>query len=235
MTRVTDASAIRPSTGADRAPAERLRAKLLGPRGRLAIIAGALVIWLMDVFFSRFLIRRGTVTGMNADSVRVLVNVGTVLFILTVIALVIAVLRGAREAMLRIAAVYLAFSVIQVVLSVFAMIGSVAQRQGQGLESLWDVAAMYALSVTVFTFVYVYLDVVTPGGAFIWPARDGENAPTPNVIDYLFISLNVNSTYGPTSEAVMSRPTKLIMGLQVLLAILMLTVLIARAVGATTS
>ena len=53
------------------------------------------------------------------------------------------------------------------------------------------------------------------------------------MVDYLFISLNVNSTYGPTSEALVSRPAKMFMALQVLLAILMLTVLIARAVGAS--
>lgn len=217
----------------DLAPAERLRERLLGPKGRLAIIGGALVIWMMDVLFSRLLIRRGAITGMNASTVTVLENIGTAIFVVTIVVLVIAVLRGAREAMLKITAVYLAFSVIQVVISVLTMIGSVTTRQATGLGSLWDVAAMYALSVTVFTFVYVYLDVVTPRGAFIWPARDGEVAPTPNLIDYLFISLNVNSTYGPTSEAVMSRPTKVIMGLQVLLAILMLTVLIARAVSAT--
>ena len=47
-----------------------------------------------------------------------------------------------------------------------------------------------------------------------------------------FISLNVNSTYGPTSEVSISRSAKLFMALQVLLVILMLTVLIARAVSA---
>jgi hypothetical protein len=45
--------------------------------------------------------------------------------------------------------------------------------------------------------------------------------------------MNVNSTYGPTSEAVMSRRAKLVMALQVLLAIVMLTVLIARSVSST--
>ena len=87
-------------------------------------------------------------------------------------------------------------------------------------------------SVIVFMFIYVFLDVVTPGGAFVWPSREGEAPPVPHLIDYLFISLNVNSTYGPTSEVLMSRPAKLFMSLQVLLAILMLTVLIARAVSA---
>jgi hypothetical protein len=45
--------------------------------------------------------------------------------------------------------------------------------------------------------------------------------------------MNVNSTYGPTSEAIMSRPGKMLMGLQVVLAVMMLTVLISRAVTAT--
>ncbi len=215
------------------APIDRLRAQLLGPRGRFAIIAAALVIWGMDTIFSRFLIRRGALSGANADTVTTFETVGTVIFVVTVIILIIAVLIGATHMMIRIIGVYLAFSVIQVIISVISMLTSATNRNDEGLSSLWDVAAMYALSVTVFTFVYVFLDVTTPRGAFVWPARDGEEAPTPTLVDYVFISLNVNSTYGPTSEAVMSRPTKLVMGLQVLLAILMLTVLIARAVSAT--
>ena len=98
---------------------------------------------------------------------------------------------------------------------------------------MWDVAAVYMESVLVFMFVYIFLDVSTPGGAFVWPSREGEEPPEPHIIDYLFISMNVNSTYGPTSEAVMSRRAKLVMALQVLLAILMLTVLIARSVSST--
>jgi len=80
-------------------------------------------------------------------------------------------------------------------------------------------------------FIYIFLDVSIPGGAFLWPSRDGEVPPVPHIVDYLFISLNVNSTYGPTSEALISRSAKMVMALQVLLAILMLTVLIARAVS----
>jgi hypothetical protein len=117
--------------------------------------------------------------------------------------------------------------------NVLSMVASAGQHQGGGLGGLWDVAAVYMESVLVFMFVYIFLDVSTPGGAFVWPSREGEDPPEPHIIDYLFISLNVNSTYGPTSEAVMSRSAKLVMSLQVLLAILMLTVLIARAVSST--
>jgi hypothetical protein len=64
----------------------------------------------------------------------------------------------------------------------------------------------------------------------VWPSREGEPAPIPHLIDYLFISLNVNSTYGPTSEA-WSSLRQAGDGPEVLLAILILAVLIARAVS----
>ena len=227
------ASYARAMTNMSLTPIERLRARVLAGKARLAIIGGALFIWVMDAVVSRFLIARGAYTGGNLSRVEQVEWVGTAIFLVVLIALVIAVIRGATRSMLWIAAIYLAFSVIQVMISVAAMVSSVTMRSEVGLTSLWDVGVMYLFSVTVFTFVYVLMDLITPKGAFVWPARDDEPAPTPNLFDYMFISLNVNSTYGPTSEAVMSRPTKMLMSLQVILAILMLTVLIARAVSAT--
>ena len=227
------ASYARAMTNMSLTPIERLRARVLAGKARLAIIGGALFIWVMDAVVSRFLIARGAYTGGNLSRVEQVEWVGTAIFLVVFIALVIAVIRGATRSMLWIAAIYLAFSVIQVMISVAAMVSSVTMRSEVGLTSLWDVGVMYLFSVTVFTFVYVLMDLITPKGAFVWPARDDEPAPTPNLFDYMFISLNVNSTYGPTSEAVMSRPTKMLMSLQVILAILMLTVLIARAVSAT--
>jgi len=54
-----------------------------------------------------------------------------------------------------------------------------------------------------------------------------------SVLVFTFVSMNVNSTYGPTNEAIMSRVGKLVMAFQVPLAVSMLTVLIARAVAST--
>jgi hypothetical protein len=217
----------------DPGPAGRLLARLTHGRGRYSVIAGTLTIWVMDTLLSRRLESSGAVTGQTADVVRSVEQASTVLFIVTSIALIIALLRPYPRALLPVAAIYLGFSVIQVIANVISMLSTAHTQSGVGLGSLWDVGAVYAMSVTVFMFVYVTLDLATPQGAFVWPAREGQAAPTPNLFDYLFISLNVNSTYGPTSEAVMSRVTKLIMSLQVLLAILMLTVLISRAVAAT--
>ena len=214
-------------------PADRLRERLTHGHGRYSVIAGTLMIWIMDTLLTRRLEMSGAVTGVTADIVRTFETASTILFVVTLIGLIVALLRPYPRALFPVAAIFLTFSVVQVVANVISMLSSAHATDGIGLGSLWDVAAVYAMSVSVFMFVYLLLDLATPGGAFVWPARDGQDAPTPNLFDYLFISLNVNSTYGPTSEAVMSRPTKLIMAIQVLLAILMLTVLISRAVSAT--
>ena len=214
-------------------PADRLRERLTHGHGRYSVIAGTLTIWIMDTLLTRRLEMSGAVTGATADIVHTFETASTILFVVTLIGLIVALLKPYPRALFPVAAIYLTFSVVQVVANVISMLSSAHTTDGMGLGSLWDVAAVYAMSVSVFMFVYLLLDLATPGGAFVWPARDGQDAPTPNLFDYMFISLNVNSTYGPTSEAVMSRPTKLIMAMQVLLAILMLTVLISRAVAAT--
>ena len=219
--------------GPQGSPADLLRDRLTHGRGRMAVIAATTSVWLMDLLLAQHLERdqviapglRGLVSGTE--------RLGTWLFVVVTVGLVVSLFRGSRRNLMHWSLVYLAFSVLQVIANVMAMIFTAGHHQGGGLTGLWDVAAVYMESVLVFTFIYVFLDVSTPGGAFVWPSREGEAAPVPHIIDYLFISLNVNSTYGPTSEALMSRPAKLVMALQVLLAMLMLTVLIARAVSAT--
>lgn len=214
-------------------PAELLRERLTQGRGRLAVIAATTSVWLMDLLLAQHLERDQVIAPGLHGAVTGLERLGTLLFVVVTAGLVLSLFRGSRRNLMHWSLVYLLFSAVQVVLNVLAMIFTAGHHQGGGLASLWDVAAVYMESVLVFTFIYVFLDVNTPGGAFVWPSREGEPAPVPHIVDYLFISLNVNSTYGPTSEALMSRPAKLLMALQVLLAMLILTVLIARAVSAT--
>jgi len=213
-------------------PAEHLRERLLAGKGRLIILAAVIFIWVMDTVLSRHLVASGAV-GQRGELLDILEWIGTVIMVGTTLFLLIALTRRYNHLLIPAVAVYLGYAVIQVIVNVISMLATAGNHQGGGLSSLWDVALVYSMSVVVFTFVYIYLDITTPGGAFIWPARDGEEPPPPNFLDYLFISMNVNSTYGPTSEAIMSRPGKMIMGLQVLLAVMMLTVLISRAVAAT--
>ena len=212
-------------------PVDLLRERLTRGSGRLAVIVATTLVWLMDLLLARHLEQDQVIAPALRGLVTDVERLGTLLFVVVSLGLILALLRGHRRALFRWGLVYLCFSVLQVIANVVAMIVTAGHHQGAGLTSLWDVAAVYMESVLVFMFIYVFLDVSTPGGAFVWPSREGEPAPVPHLIDYLFISLNVNSTYGPTSEALVSRPAKLVMALQVLLAILILTVLIARAVS----
>jgi hypothetical protein len=215
------------------APADRLRQRLTEGRGRLMVILATSSVWLLDLL----LVHRLEHHQVIGTQVRVVVGqlelVGSVVFVVITGGMAMALYRGRGHRLLRWVLVYLLFAMLQVIGNVLGMVATASNHQGGGLTGLWDVAAVYMQSVLVFMFIYVFLDVSTPGGAFVWPSRDGEAPPTPHLLDYLFISLNVNSTYGPTSEALVSRRAKLVMALQTLLAIMMLTVLIARAVSST--
>jgi hypothetical protein len=217
------------STEPAQAPADLLRDRLTRGGGRMAVIAATTLVWLMDLLLAQHLERDQVIEPSLKAVVTGIERAGTLVFVVVTLGLVIALLRGLRRSLFRWGLVYLSFSVLQVIANVMAMIFTSGHHQGAGLTSLWDVAAVYMESVLVFMFIYVFLDVRTPGGAFVWPSREGEPPPVPHLIDYLFISVNLNSTYGPTSEDLVSRPAKLVMSLQVLLAILILTVLIARA------
>lgn len=215
-------------------PQERLGAQLESRAGRVFVIGAVVLLWLVDYALSHRLVDNGGITGNPREAVRVFENASTVAFIVVSIALIIAVITRSHKWMPWLVLVYLGFSIVQVIVNVGSLLVTAhLQQDGQGLTGLWDVGAVYLMSVIVFTFVYAALDLTVKGGAFVWPARDGQEPPTPNFIDYLFIALNTNSTYGPTSEVVMSRRTKLVMALQVVLAIVMLAVLIARSVVAT--
>ena len=212
-------------------PADRLRERLTTGTGRLAVIASTALVWLMDLLLAQRLERDPLLEPGLRDLVIGAERLGTVLFVIVSVGMVVALLRGRSRSLVRWGLAYMLFALLQVVANVAGMIFTAGHYKGAGLANLWDVAAVYTECVLVFMFIYVFLDVNTPGGAFVWPSREGEAPRTPHVIDYLFISLNVNSAYGPTSVDLVSRPAKLLMALQVLVAFLILTVLIARAVS----
>lgn len=220
------------STAANPPAAALLRDRLISGRGRWLVIAATTLVWVMDTLLVTRIEEHHRAARTFDALLSLLERFSTACFIMVTIGLTIALFRSRHQQLFLWTLIYLVISMVQVVANVVGMVVSSSAVKGGGLVGLWDVAAVYMESVVVFMFIYIFLDVVTPGGAFVWPSRDGEPPPEPHLIDYLFISLNVNSTYGPTSEVVISRPAKLFMALQVLLAMLMLTVLIARAVSA---
>jgi hypothetical protein len=221
-----------PPLGIAASPALALRHRLTNGKSRFQVMVATTLVWMMDTSLVGRLEHHHMVANTFNPLLNTMEQASTVLFLVVSVGLAVALYRAKNRALFVWGLIYLVFSLLQVVANVLSMVATASSVKGGGLTTLWDVAAVYMGSVTVFMFIYIFLDVTTPGGAFVWPSRDGEPAPTPHIIDYLFISLNVNSTYGPTSEAVISRAAKLFMALQVLLAILMFTVLIARSVSA---
>ena len=219
-------------TTAALSPAAALRQRLTHGKGRLLVLLATTVVWVMDALLVERIEGHHKVAYSFNSLLSTLERISTLAFIIVTVGLAISLYRSRHQHLFAWSLSYLVISVMQVVANVVSMVATSSAIKGGGMSNLWDVGAVYMESVIVFMFIYIFLDVVTPGGAFVWPSREGEPPPVPHLIDYLFISLNVNSTYGPTSEVVISRPAKMFMALQVLLAILMLTVLIARAVSA---
>jgi hypothetical protein len=213
-------------------PGAALRQHLIDGKGRLLVILATSLVWVLDALLVQRIEANNLAAHHSHPLLGSLERISTLAFIIVTVGLGMSLYRPKHRSLFAWSLTYLVISMAQVIANVMSMVGSGTSIKGGGLTNLWDVAAVYAETVIVFMFVYIFLDVVTPGGAFIWPSRDGEDPPMPHLIDYLFISLNVNSTYGPTSEVPISRTAKMFMALQVLLAILMLTVLIARAVSA---
>jgi hypothetical protein len=125
---------------------------------------------------------------------------------------------------------YLGFALLHLVVNVGALLLS-ATAKATGLASLWDVGAIGAMSVLTFAACYWMLDRSTPGGAFVIPGRDGPLAD-PKLFDYIYLSFDTSTTFGPTLEVPVCRRAKVLMMLQVALSIVILTVLLSRAVNA---
>ncbi len=151
-----------------------------------------------------------------------------VFWIVAAVAIIAAASHRSTRTIIRIFIVYLVVATVQLLINIFALVTSVGVRDDTVIWGLWDVAAVYVVIVAVFTGWYWLLDVITPGGAFVFPTKVGNFQP--KAVDYVFIAFNTNATFGPTSESVVSRKAKVVMMLQTACSLLILLVFVARVV-----
>jgi hypothetical protein len=197
----------------------------------LELALGLLIVQILDIAAS-WQIHAGAVFSRSAGAVLFNVDaVTTAVFIAMAVALVISTMRGDNSRINRYAFFYLAMATVQVTLNVVLMVASGHTRDDSLLWGLWDLGAAYLLIVVVFTGWYWWCDRVIEGGAFVFPTRENSVDHRPNVVDYLFIAFNTNSTFGPTSEDVVSRRVKALMMYQTILSLSILLVFVARIVG----
>lgn len=210
---------------------------VLAPRGLAAgftplmTVVYTLVIFLLNIL-AGVAIEYGSVfnktTTMLLNAFDVALVVG---FLATTLFVIVATKSDRDHLRLRALIVYLFVATFQTIAAVGALIVTAHVRNDEYLWGLVDVGAAYIAIAAVFTGWYWLLDGIVPGGAFVFPGRDGEDLVRPKFIDYAFISFNTNATFGPTSETVVSRRVKLVMMFQTTLSLLVLLVLVARLVS----
>ncbi len=200
-------------------------------RRGLELALGLLVVQLLDIG-AAWQIHAGTVfSAATGDALFAVDAVTTAVFVVIAVALVLATISGRERRVNHFAFIYLCMATIQVTLNVALLISSAQARHDSLLWGLWDLGAAYLMIVAVFTGWYWWCDRVIDGGAFLFPVRTDGTSAAPGVIDYLFIAFNTNSTFGPTSESVVSQRVKALMMYQTILSLALLLVFVARIVG----
>lgn len=153
-------------------------------------------------------------------------------------------LTSARRAFMRLFDVTLTFTVAALLVNVVGLVASLFDKQDKPAYLLLSAALVYLENVSAFTAWYWRFDhrfrhcpaderVAHPGLVF---PHDAANFPSlkgwqPGIVDYLFLSFNTASTFGPTLPVPLRAPIQLGMMVQVLIAMAVLVMLAARAIG----
>lgn len=197
----------------------------------LEIIAGMVAIFVLDVVAGAEISYGTAFTSSASQTIGIIDDIGAVIFVIITVLAIIAILINRRSVVLRIFVLYLIVATVQTVANIAALLVTAHVRNDNYLWGLFDIGAAYLMIVSVFTGWYWVSDRLIKNGAFVFPARDNQEPPQPNLIDYLFIAFNTNATFGPTSESVVSRRVKLIMMSQTTMSLVILLVLVARIIG----
>ena len=200
-----------------------------------------LVVQLLDVILTMHV----EVVDDGATTERVLRvsgNITDVVFAVVFVVVVIQLLRhrftASREsnspATLIVLAVYLVVASINLITNMVILI--VAQRLGEVSQNglIIDLGLLFASNMLVFSLWYQLADAYLKAGAFDFPPNAARPDDPPRWIDYLFLSFNTQSTFGPTVEGIRTRPVKVMMMFQTLLSLVVLVVLVARIISAPT-
>ena len=150
----------------------------------------------------------------------------------------------ARRAFMLLFDCTLALTVAALVANVIGLVASLFDKQDKPAFLLLSAALVYLENVAAFTgwywrfdhrFRHCHRDDERAHPGLVFP-HDAANFPSlkgwqPGIVDYLFLSFNTASTFGPTLPVPLRAPVQLGMMLQVLIAMAVLVMLAARAIG----
>jgi len=193
------------------------------------IVFSLIIVHISNHFVGKELVK----TVVFSQSInQFLININDIIYgvFLLVLILIVMLWRSHKRLLVnRFITIYLSLVTLQLIVNVFLLVSKAHENRGQPLYLLWDVAALYGMNIIIFAFWYLLVDSTIPGGAFIFPVKEGNNRI--HWIDYLFLSFNTGTTFGPTSEQVVSKRAKILMMVQTILSLIITVVLAARAVG----
>lgn len=199
-------------------------------RQRAELLLVMVAIYVFDTLVSDILMGSGVLPDWGIRVVGAFERGGGWAMIVLAAACFVIAGGGFRNVIIPLIAVYLSCAFIHLVVNIAGIFLTAEMHRGQPLTELWDVAVVYFMGVFIFTVWYWFLDKITPGGAFVFP-HELRGKSNRTMIDYLFISFNASSTFGPTTETPTTCGAKVLMMLQVCSSLLILMVLLSRAIG----
>ena len=139
---------------------------------------------------------------------------------------------------------------IGMIISVVLLVSALPAHKQTAPQLLRSAGFVWLTNILVFALWYWRLDAGGPhgrdstfghdDGAFLFPqmqmhpeakAKAGEEAWSPNFVDYLFLAFNASTAFSPTDAPVLTRWAKGLMMLQSLISLTVLVLLAARAVN----
>lgn len=128
--------------------------------------------------------------------------------------------------------VYLCVASINILLTILEMIFTQRLNSVSQIGLIGDLCLTFISLTLIFSLWYEVADAFLPGGAIDFPENTQHPDGQPIWFDYLILAFFANSTFGPTTEGIRSRPARIIMMVQVSLALLVLIVLVAKIIKA---
>jgi hypothetical protein len=93
-----------------------------------------------------------------------------------------------------------------------------------------DLGLLFSNSTLVFSLWYQLFDHYLLVSAFDFPVDVLDPDAPPRWVDYLFLSFNTMTTFGPTTEGIRRRPVKVVMMIQTTMSLTVLIVLVAKII-----
>ncbi len=207
-----------------------------------AFFVVVLLIQGMDLLLTLRIEAIGDDAKISEKILRAIGDIADVMFVAVLVLVVIALVRqrfvASRESHSRFTLAVLSIYLVSASLNVlFNMITLVVVPSLRNTSQNWlilDLGLLFASNMLAFSLWYQLADAYLKGGAFDFPPNAAHPDDPPRWIDYLFLSFNTQSTFGPTIEGIRTRPVKVMMMLQTSFSLIVLVVLVARIITAPT-